>query len=62
MKTTDDYINKGIGTAMESKLILMCLEKGIYPSWNAANLTSLQLAKKLGHSYDSEYTIYKINE
>lgn len=58
----DNYRRFGIGTAMASKLILMCLEKGIYPSWDAANLTSLELAKKLGYNYDSEYTIYIINE
>lgn len=62
IRVKEGYKHKGIGTAMASKLILMCLEKGIYPSWDAANLTSVELAKKLGYSYDSEYTIYKINE
>lgn len=62
IRVKEAYKHKGIGTAMASKLILMCLEKGIYPSWDAANLTSLELAKKLGYNYDSEYTIYKINE
>ncbi|MCI8384792.1 MAG: GNAT family N-acetyltransferase [Clostridia bacterium] len=62
IRVKEGYKHKGIGTAMASKLILMCLEKGIYPSWDAANLTSLELAEKLGYNYDSEYTIYKINE
>jgi len=62
IRVKEGYKHKGIGTAMASKLILMCLEKGIYPSWDAANLTSLELAKKLGYNYDSEYNIYKINE
>lgn len=62
IRVKEGYKHKGIGTAMASKLILMCLEKGIYPSQDAANLTSLELAKKLGYNYDSEYTIYKINE
>lgn len=62
IRVKEGYKHKGIGTAMASKLILMCLEKGIYPSWDAANLISLELAKKLGYNYDSEYTIYKINE
>lgn len=62
IRVKEGYKHKGIGTAMASKLILMCLAKGIYPSWDAANLTSLELAKKLGYNYDSEYTIYKINE
>lgn len=54
--------HKGIGTAMAAKLILLCLKKGIYPSWDAANLNSLGLAQKLGYNFDSEYTVYKINE
>ncbi len=47
---------------MASRLILLCLEKGLYPSWDAANLNSLGLARKLGYNYDSEYIIYIINE
>lgn len=62
IRVKEEYKHKGIGTAMAAKLILMCLEKGIYPSWDAANLNSLGLAKKLGYNYDSEYTVYKINE
>lgn len=62
IRVKEEYRNKGIGTAMASKLILMCLEKNIYPSWDAANLNSLGLAKKLGYNYDSEYNIYKINQ
>ena len=62
IRVKQEYKHKGIGTAMAAKLILMCLEKGIYPSWDASNLNSLGLAKKLGYNYDSEYTIYKINE
>lgn len=62
IRVKEGYKHRGIGTAMASKLILLCLEKGLYPSWDAANLTSLELAKKLGYNYDSEYTVYKINE
>ena len=62
IRVKEGYKHKGIGTAMASKLILLCLERGLYPSWDAANLDSLGLAKKLGYNYDSEYTVYKINE
>lgn len=62
IRVKEGYKHRGIGTAMASKLILLCLERGLYPSWDADNLTSLELAKKLGYNYDSEYTIYKINE
>ncbi len=62
IRVKQEYKHKGIGTAMASRLILLCLEKGLYPSWDAANLNSLGLAKKLGYNFDSEYIIYKVNE
>lgn len=46
---------------MASKLILLCLECGKKISWDAANLNSLKLAKKLGFEYDSTYNIYSFN-
>jgi len=62
IRVKQEYKHKGIGTAMASRLILLCLEKGLYPSWDAANLSSLGLAQKLGYNFDSEYIIYKVNE
>lgn len=60
IKVKEEYHKQHIATVMASQLILRCLEKGIYPSWDAANLNSLGLAKKLGYQYDSEYEIYEI--
>lgn len=62
IRVKKEYKHKGVGTAMASKLILICLDKGLYPSWDAANLNSLGLAQKLGYNFDSEYIIYKVNE
>lgn len=62
IRVKQEYKHKGIGTAIASKLILICIEKGLYPSWDAANLNSLDLAKKLGYNFDSEYIVYKVNE
>lgn len=62
IKTKEEYRKKGIATALASKLILKCLEKDIKISWDAANLSSLGLAKKLGFEYDSTYNIYKFIE
>lgn len=59
IKVDDNYRQLGIATALSSKLILACLEKNKTISWDAANLTSLKLAKKLGFEFDSEYDIYK---
>ena len=39
-------------------LILKCLERGLYPSWDAHNKESLALAQKLGYIFDREYLCY----
>ncbi len=59
IKVKDEYRRRGIATALASKLILKCLEENKKISWDAANLWSVGLAKKLGFEYDSTYNIYK---
>ena len=43
-----------------SRLILNCLEEGLYPSWDAHNMGSVRLAEKLGYEFDHEYTAYEV--
>lgn len=62
IKVRDIDRRKGIATALSAKMILECIRKNIYPSWDAANLNSVGLAQKLGYELDSEYRIYKINQ
>ena len=62
IKVSDEHRRKGIGTAISAKLILNCLEKGLYPSWDAANLNSVGLAEKLGYHLEKEYDVYFINQ
>ena len=38
-----------------------CLEKGLYPSWDAASKISISLAEKLGYHLVYEYRTYIIN-
>lgn len=59
IRVKDEYRRKGIATAMASKLILECLKENRKVSWDAANMDSVGLAKKLGFEYDSTYNIYK---
>lgn len=59
IRVKDEYRRKGIATAMASKLILECLRENRKVSWDAANMDSVGLAKKLGFEYDSTYNIYK---
>lgn len=55
--TKKEYRRKGLAYACGAKLILECLDRGWYPSWDAQNKNSLALAQKLGYHYDSTYTV-----
>lgn len=58
--TREDYRRKGLAYACAAKLILECLDRGWFPSWDAQNKMSVGLAKKLGYHFDKEYTAYEI--
>lgn len=58
--TREDYRRKGLASACGAKLILECLKRNLYPSWDAQNQWSLSLAEKLGYHFDKEYYAYEI--
>lgn len=58
--TKEAHRRKGLAYACGAKLILKCLEKGLYPSWDAQNLWSVALAEKLGYHFSHEYIAYEI--
>lgn len=58
--TIPDERRKHLATVVCSALILNCLEEGLYPSWDAQNVNSVQLAEKLGYEYDHEYIAYEV--
>jgi len=49
VETRRDWQRRGIASACCAALILECLRRGWYPSWDAANPVSAALAKKLGY-------------
>ena len=51
----------GLAQACGAKLILECLDRGLYPSWDAHDRRSLSLAEKLGYHLDHEYPAYIID-
>lgn len=59
--THPDHRRKGLATVAVSALILDCLERGKYPSYDAANLDSVALAKKLGYVLEESYDTYYIH-
>lgn len=59
--TKREYRRKGLAYVCGAKLILECLKRDLYPSWDAQNKWSVALAEKLGYHFDHEYLAYEIN-
>lgn len=51
---------KGLASVVCSALILACLEEGLYPSWDAHDMNSVQLARKFGYELDHGYVAYEV--
>ena len=60
IQTRDDFQRRGIALACGARLILMCLERGLYPSWDAANDVSAHLARKLGYVEAGAYPVWEL--
>lgn len=58
--TREEYRRRGLAFICGAMLILECLDRGLYPSWDAQNLWSVALAEKLGYHFDYEYDAYEI--
>jgi predicted GNAT family acetyltransferase len=58
--TKEQYRRRGLASVCGAKLILKCLERNLYPSWDAQNRWSVALAQKLGYHYSHVYDAYEI--
>ncbi len=58
--TRQDQRRLGLATACCARLILECLNRGLYPSWDAQNRISLHLAEMLGYEFSHEYPAYEV--
>lgn len=58
--TRPDHRRRGLATACGARLILACLDRGLYPSWDAHDKRSVALAEKLGYHRGQPYTVYWI--
>ena len=58
--TREEYRRKGLAYVCGAKLILECLNRNLYPSWDAQNKFSVSLAEKLGYHYSHTYTAIEI--
>lgn len=60
--TRGDHRRKGLAAACGARLILECLDRGLYPGWDAIDLRSVALAEKLGYHRGEPYATYWIGE
>ncbi len=58
--TKEAYRRQGFACAAGAALILLCLERKLYPGWDAQNPASAALAWKLGYRLDYEYSAYEV--
>ena len=58
--TDTGFRQMGLAQCCGARLILECLERGIYPSWDAHNRQSLALAEKFGYKPAGEYIAYEV--
>jgi GNAT superfamily N-acetyltransferase len=58
--TKKEYRRRGLALACASKLVVECLDRKLYPSWDAANKESVALSEKLGYNFDIEYVAYAL--
>ena len=61
IKVNENFRRRGIATALASYLILKCMSRGLKVSWDAANLNSVCLAKKIGFKFYGPYTVFSVN-
>ncbi len=59
--TREDHRRQGLARACVSRLILRCLDRGLYPSWDAATKISLSIAESLGYVFDKAYIAHWIS-
>lgn len=57
--TREDHRRRGLAYAAAAALILRCLRRGLYPSWDAHTPASAALAEKLGYHVSHPYPVYQ---
>lgn len=60
--TKETYRRRGLAYICGAQLILACMERNWYPSWDARNKWSVALSEKLGYHFDHEYPVYEISD
>lgn len=56
--TREEFRRLGLATVLGATMILECMERGLYPHWDAANMVSVRTAQRLGYEYNKPYVVY----
>ncbi len=59
VSTDEEYRMRGLAKVTAAKFILECLDRGLKPNWDARNMASVSIAKKLGFALHDTYTAYE---
>ncbi len=59
--THPDYYRKGFASCAAARFALDAMERGLQPTWDAANMISLRLAQKLGYQFDHAYVCWALS-
>lgn len=60
--TKEEERRKHLATVCCAALILECIKRGLYPSWDAQNMNSVHLAEKLGYEFSHEYIAFEVKK
>lgn len=60
--TAPQFRRRGLAAVCGARLILNCLDRGLYPCWDAHDRRSLALAEKLGYRLLRPYTAYWVEK
>lgn len=58
--THPGFRRRGLARGCAAALILECVKRGLYPSWDAHTPASAALARALGYRPEREYTAYEL--
>lgn len=56
--TKPEYCKQGLATMCGARLVIECIKESRQVNWDAANLTSVKIAKKLGYTFQGEYDTF----
>lgn len=60
VETRKDYRRQGLALACSAAFLLECMNRGIYPNWDASNERSVSLAEKLGYIFHRKYQVFQL--